>query len=80
VPCNPATGSGKEGSSLSRGTVSSTATRARAPDLLGYGFSNKPSRHVYSLLEQAKLTERLMESLGVTHCHVLEALLAFTPG
>jgi pimeloyl-ACP methyl ester carboxylesterase len=45
--------------------------RVVAPDLLGYGFSDKPSRHVYSLLEQATLTERLMESLGITHAHVL---------
>ncbi|PTL81038.1 alpha/beta hydrolase [Vitiosangium sp. GDMCC 1.1324] len=45
--------------------------RVVAPDLLGYGFSDKPSRHVYSVLEQATLTERLMESLGITHAHVL---------
>jgi pimeloyl-ACP methyl ester carboxylesterase len=45
--------------------------RVVAPDLLGYGFSDKPPRHVYSLLEQATLTERLMASLGITHAHVL---------
>jgi pimeloyl-ACP methyl ester carboxylesterase len=45
--------------------------RVVALDLLGYGFSDKPSRHVYSLLEQATLTERLMESLGITRLHVL---------
>lgn len=45
--------------------------RVIAPDLLGYGFSDKPPRHVYSLLEQATLTERLMASLGVGHVHVL---------
>lgn len=45
--------------------------RVIAPDLLGYGFSDKPARHLYSILEQATLTERLMESLGVTHVHVL---------
>jgi pimeloyl-ACP methyl ester carboxylesterase len=45
--------------------------RVVAPDLLGYGFSDKPSRHVYSVLEQATLTERLMESLGITRAHVL---------
>jgi pimeloyl-ACP methyl ester carboxylesterase len=45
--------------------------RVIAPDMLGYGFSDKPSRHVYSVLEHATLTERLMESLGITHVHVL---------
>ncbi|WP_224363662.1 alpha/beta fold hydrolase [Hyalangium versicolor] len=45
--------------------------RVIALDMLGYGFSDKPARHVYSILEQATLTERLMESLGVTHAHVL---------
>ncbi len=48
-----------------------TRFRVVAPDLLGYGFSDKPSRHVYSLLGQATLTERLMQSLGITHAHVL---------
>jgi pimeloyl-ACP methyl ester carboxylesterase len=45
--------------------------RVLAPDLLGYGFSDKPSHHGYSLLAQATLVERLMESLGITHAHVL---------
>ncbi|HEX8699898.1 MAG TPA: alpha/beta hydrolase [Myxococcaceae bacterium] len=45
--------------------------RVVAPDQLGYGFSDKPSRHGYSLLDQATLAERLMASLGVTHVHVL---------
>ncbi|MDY7231907.1 alpha/beta fold hydrolase [Hyalangium rubrum] len=45
--------------------------RVIAPDLLGYGFSDKPPRHGYSLLDQATLTERLLASLGITHVHVL---------
>jgi pimeloyl-ACP methyl ester carboxylesterase len=45
--------------------------RVVAPDLLGYGFSDKPARHEYSIMEQATLTERLLESLGITRLHVL---------
>jgi pimeloyl-ACP methyl ester carboxylesterase len=45
--------------------------RVIAPDLLGYGFSDKPPRHTYSLLEHATLTERLLESLGITQVHLL---------
>jgi pimeloyl-ACP methyl ester carboxylesterase len=45
--------------------------RVVAPDLLGYGFSDKPPRHVYSIMEQTTLIERLMESLGITQVHVV---------
>ncbi len=36
------------------------------PDLLGYGDSDKPPGHRYSLLEQADLITRLWQQLGVT--------------
>lgn len=45
--------------------------RVIAPDLLGFGFSDKPSRHRYSVLEYATLYEKLLASLGVARAHVL---------
>jgi pimeloyl-ACP methyl ester carboxylesterase len=42
-----------------------------APDLLGFGFSAKPPRHRYSLLEQADLCEALLAAVGVGHAHLL---------
>lgn len=45
--------------------------RVIAPDMLGFGFSAKPLRHDYSLLEQATLHERLLQALGVTRAHLL---------
>ncbi len=45
--------------------------RVIAPDLLGFGFSAKPRRHPYSILEQADLLEALLARLGVERFHVL---------
>jgi pimeloyl-ACP methyl ester carboxylesterase len=45
--------------------------RVVAPDMLGFGFSDKPQRHRYSLVEQATLHERLLQQLGVADPHVL---------
>ena len=45
--------------------------RVVAPDLLGYGFSAKPTAHSYSTFEQADLVEALLRDLGVPHCHLL---------
>ena len=45
--------------------------RVIAPDMLGFGFSEKPRRHTYSILEQATLHEALLAALGVTRAHVL---------
>ncbi|MES0874784.1 alpha/beta fold hydrolase [Sinimarinibacterium thermocellulolyticum] len=42
-----------------------------APDLLGFGFSAKPKRHRYSLLEQADLCEQLLARYEVRRVHVL---------
>ncbi len=42
-----------------------------APDLLGFGFSAKPRRHRYSLMEQADLCESLLAHCGAIQIHVL---------
>jgi pimeloyl-ACP methyl ester carboxylesterase len=45
--------------------------RVLAPDLLGFGLSDKPRGHVYSLLEQADLCEALLARHGIDRYHVL---------
>lgn len=42
-----------------------------ALDMLGFGFSDKPTRHPYSLLEQTDIHQALWTRLGVTHAHVV---------
>lgn len=42
-----------------------------APDLLGFGFSDKPHPHAYSLLEQTELCLDLLRSCGVERVHLL---------
>lgn len=42
-----------------------------APDMLGFGFSDKPRDHVYSLVKQAELHEALLAKLGVRHIDIL---------
>lgn len=42
-----------------------------ALDLLGFGHSEKPSKHNYCLIEQADLVEALLTALGVKSCHLL---------
>ena len=42
-----------------------------APDMLGMGFSDKPRRYEYSVHDHADMHEALLESLGVTECHIL---------
>lgn len=42
-----------------------------APDLLGFGFSDKPARHRYSLLEQADLCESLLKNYCVDDVHLI---------
>ncbi len=39
--------------------------RVVAPDFLGFGFSDKPPAHDYSISEQAYLVEMLLASLGI---------------
>lgn len=42
-----------------------------APDLIGFGLSDKPRRYDYSIFDQADLCQALLNRLGVAHCHVL---------
>jgi len=41
------------------------------PDLLGFGFSDKPRGHDYSIMEQASMVEELMVHLQIPDVHVL---------
>ncbi|CAH1783601.1 unnamed protein product, partial [Owenia fusiformis] len=45
--------------------------RVIAMDFIGYGFSDKPVDHDYSIMEQADIIEALLNKLGVTKVHVL---------
>ncbi|TQV81303.1 alpha/beta hydrolase [Exilibacterium tricleocarpae] len=45
--------------------------RLVAMDLLGFGFSDKPDPHTYSIMEQADLCEGLIEKLQLGRFHVL---------
>ena len=45
--------------------------RVIAPDLLGFGWSDKPPRHAYSILDQASLCEGLLAELGALRAHIL---------
>ncbi len=45
--------------------------RVIAPDMLGFGFSDKPAGHAYSFFEQTTLIEALLSALGVRAAHVL---------
>ncbi|XP_071487358.1 mesoderm-specific transcript protein-like [Diadema antillarum] len=45
--------------------------RVILPDFLGYGLSDKPTDHVYSLFDKADMIEALMKELGVSKVHVL---------
>ena len=45
--------------------------RLVALDLLGFGFSAKPAKHRYSIMEQADLCEALVRERGLGDLHVL---------
>ncbi len=45
--------------------------RVIAVDMLGFGFSDKPPRYAYSLLDQADLLQTVLQQLGVGDYHVL---------
>jgi pimeloyl-ACP methyl ester carboxylesterase len=45
--------------------------RVVAPDMIGFGFSDKPRDYDYSILDQADLHESLLAELGVRRVHVL---------
>lgn len=40
-------------------------------DLLGFGFSDKPTNHQYSVLEQADIIEALLTEKGIKKSHVI---------
>lgn len=45
--------------------------RCIAPDMIGFGFSDKPRGYDYRILDQADLHENLLDALGVESCHLL---------
>jgi len=45
--------------------------RVIAPDLLGFGFSDKPADHDYSLFTQTTLLEELLQTLNIRAVHVM---------
>lgn len=47
------------------------SNRCIAMDMLGFGLSDKPAPHTYSLFEQADLHEELLLTLGVSDAHIL---------
>ncbi|XP_078676784.1 mesoderm-specific transcript homolog protein-like [Branchiostoma floridae x Branchiostoma belcheri] len=53
------------------GGLQGTFGRLIASDLLGFGFSDKPLDHNYSIFEQASILESLLEKLEVKEVHVL---------
>ncbi len=53
------------------GALGARFPRVIAPDLMGYGFSSKPSGYPYSILDQADLIEGLLAHLGVRRVHIL---------
>ncbi|WP_298452635.1 alpha/beta hydrolase [uncultured Marinobacter sp.] len=42
-----------------------------APDLLGFGFSDKPRHYSYSIEDQSDLIQGMLEGLGLTSVHLL---------
>ena len=56
-----------------RGVVELLSARARtiAPDLVGFGLSDKPSAYSYSLFQQADTIEELLTTLNVRAAHVV---------
>ncbi|MCA9078712.1 MAG: alpha/beta hydrolase [Planctomycetaceae bacterium] len=45
--------------------------RVIAPDMIGFGFSDKPKKYDYSIVDQADLHEALLASLNIEHYHIL---------
>ncbi|HEY4121989.1 MAG TPA: alpha/beta hydrolase [Byssovorax sp.] len=45
--------------------------RVVAPDLVGFGYSDKPRAYPYSILDQADMIEGLCAELGVARAHLL---------
>jgi pimeloyl-ACP methyl ester carboxylesterase len=51
--------------------LDSRFTRIVAPDMLGFGRSDKPAGHPYSMIEQTDLHLALLAELGVRRIHIL---------
>ena len=49
----------------------SASYRLVAPDMLGYGWSDKPADHAYSILEQADLVEALLKTLNINRVRII---------
>ncbi len=45
--------------------------RVLAPDMVGFGFSDKPRAYDYSIVDQADLHEALLRAEGVSEVHIL---------
>lgn len=45
--------------------------RVIAPDMLGFGYSDKPNGFNYTIHHQARMHEALLKHLGVSNCHIL---------
>ncbi len=45
--------------------------RVLAIDMLGFGFSDKPKNHPYSIFEQADLIEHFLTDKGILSVHIL---------
>ncbi|MEQ9425258.1 MAG: alpha/beta hydrolase [Cyclobacteriaceae bacterium] len=45
--------------------------RTLAFDLIGFGYSDKPTNYKYSLIDQADLTESIMSELGIKGAHIM---------
>ncbi len=45
--------------------------RVIAPDMLGFGFSDKPRRYDYAIHDQASLHEELLKHLNISKAHIL---------
>ena len=45
--------------------------RVIALDMIGFGFSDKPSAYQYSILDQANIHEALLKQLDIDVCHIL---------
>jgi pimeloyl-ACP methyl ester carboxylesterase len=52
-------------------TALNTSHRLLALDMLGFGFSDKPNPHTYSIMEQADLCEGLVADRKIERFHVL---------
>ena len=44
--------------------------RVIAPDMIGFGYSAKPKNYDYSITDQARLHEALMDHLGIKQAHL----------